>query len=119
MAPDQPVRFLLLHSFKQADLLLNVAIAVSQSPIVCPKAAEEAGITVLDGFALLAARAKGVEIRPLPFRPRVALQARLLRSRRRPLPKQAEGLSAWLWTATSLAMCRAGGGGCAVEPPAG
>ncbi|ONG59175.1 hypothetical protein BKE38_00265 [Pseudoroseomonas deserti] len=89
VAPHQPVRVLLQHAFEQAGLPLAVAIEVSQSSIACALAEEGAGIAVLDGFALMSARARGAEVRP--FRPRVAVQARLLQSRRRPLSRQAEG----------------------------
>ncbi|WP_159992534.1 LysR family transcriptional regulator [Roseomonas sp. 18066] len=89
VAPHQPVRILLQHAFEQAGLPLTVAIEVSQSSIACALAEEGAGIAVLDGFALMPANARGAQVRP--FRPQVAVQARLLQSRRRPLSRQAEG----------------------------
>jgi DNA-binding transcriptional LysR family regulator len=82
VAPHQPVHVLLQRAFEAAGVPLHIAVEASQSSIACALAQAGAGIALLDGFALMGARAQGMETRP--FRPAVTMQARLLQSRRRP-----------------------------------
>jgi DNA-binding transcriptional LysR family regulator len=76
------VHVLLQRAFEAAGVPLHIAVEASQSSIACALAQAGAGIALLDGFALMGARAQGMETRP--FHPAVTMQARLLQSRRRP-----------------------------------
>ncbi|OKO67338.1 hypothetical protein AC629_42810, partial [Bradyrhizobium sp. NAS80.1] len=77
----------LARAFEDANVPLRLAAEVSQSSIACALVHAGVGIAVLDGFALMAARDQGMEIRP--FAPRIPIQARLLQARHRPLSNLA------------------------------
>ncbi len=87
VARHLPAGQLVARAFEDANVELRVAVEVNQSSIACALAHGGAGVTVLDGFAVLAAREQGMETRP--FLPSVPLPARILTSRQRPLPNLA------------------------------
>jgi len=82
-----PAGQLVARAFEDADVELHVAVEVNQSSVACALAQAGVGVTVLDGYAVMAARAQGMETRP--FLPSVPLPARILTSRQRPLPNLA------------------------------
>ncbi|MBR0650151.1 hypothetical protein GXW78_10795 [Roseomonas terrae] len=82
-----PAGQLIAPAFEDANVELRVAVEVNQASVACALAHGGAGVTVLDGFAVLAAREQGMETRP--FLPSVPLPARILTSRQRPLPNLA------------------------------
>ena len=87
VARHLPAGQLVARAFEDANVELRVAVEVNQSSVACALAHGGAGVTVLDGFAVLAAREQGMETRP--FLPSLPLPARILTSRQRPLPNLA------------------------------
>lgn len=87
VARHLPAGHLVARAFEDADMELHVAVEVNQSSVACALAHGGVGVTVLDGYAVLAARVQGMETRP--FLPSVPLPARILTSRQRPLPNLA------------------------------
>lgn len=87
VARHLPAGQLVARAFEDANVELHVAVEVNQSSVACALAHAGVGVTVLDGYAVMAARAQGMETRP--FLPSVPLPARILSSRQRPLPNLA------------------------------
>ncbi|MBR0652034.1 LysR family transcriptional regulator [Roseomonas terrae] len=87
VARHLPAGQLVARAFEDANAELHVAVEVNQSSVACALAHGGVGVTVLDGFAVMAAREQGMETRP--FLPFVPLPARILTSRQRPLPNLA------------------------------
>lgn len=87
VARHLPAGELVARAFEDANVELHVAVEVNQSSVACALAHGGVGVTVLDGFAVMAAREQGMETRP--FLPSVPLPARILTSRQRPLPNLA------------------------------
>lgn len=86
---ELPAGELIARAFEDANVPLRMAAEATQSSVACAMAAAGVGVAVLEGFSVMAARAQGLETRP--FVPRVALHARVLLSRQRPLSKLASG----------------------------
>ena len=86
-----PAGQLVARAFEDANVPLRVAVEASQSSVACALAHAGVGITVLDGFAVMAARDQGMNIRP--FLPPMSLQARMISARHRPLPNLARAFA--------------------------
>lgn len=74
--------------FAEANIPLRIAFEVTQSTIAMALVRENAGIALLDGFAMLGATSDGLVLRPL--RPKVNSIARILFCRQRPTSRLAE-----------------------------
>lgn len=83
-----PVGALLSLAFADADLPFQIAVESAQASVAGALVREGAGVAVLDGFGMLAARQEGLVT--LPFRPTIVSPARLLQPRHKPLSRAAQ-----------------------------
>jgi DNA-binding transcriptional LysR family regulator len=84
----QPIGALIEDAFRAAGVPWRIAVEVTQSVTACALVEAGAGITIVDGFTLIAGLPPGLTSRP--FRPRVPIAARLLVPVDRPVSRHAE-----------------------------
>jgi DNA-binding transcriptional LysR family regulator len=90
--PHLSIGAAIVSAFAEANLRLRIAVETSQSTIACELVRSGAGVAILDGFGLLAARATNLVTRP--FVPRLQSVARWLKPRHRPASRSIEAFVA-------------------------
>jgi DNA-binding transcriptional LysR family regulator len=84
----QPIGALIEDAFRAAGVPWRIAVEVTQSVTACALVEAGAGMTIVDGFTLIAALPPGLAARP--FRPSLPIAARLLVPVDRPVSRHAE-----------------------------
>lgn len=77
-----PTGELIARAFREAGVPLSIAVEVPHATIACSMVRAGVGVAILDGFALLAA-AHDPALAVRPFRPKMPIEAWLLRPRQR------------------------------------